>query len=74
MEELLNACKTIFDGSPQAVGVAHVLVDDDGVPYDFSYEYLNDAMAAFSGDRTEDLLGSAVTSTGATTAWAGWPI
>lgn len=43
-------------------------------PYDFSYEYLNDAMAAFSGDRTEDLLGSAVTSTGATTTWAGWPI
>lgn len=57
MEELLEACKALFDRSNQAVGVAHVLVDDEGNPYDFAYAYLNQAMADISNQSREDLLG-----------------
>ncbi len=57
MEKLLAACKAIFDESPQAVGVAQVLTDEAGEPYDFAYVYLNAAMAAFTGSQVEDLVG-----------------
>ncbi len=57
MEWLLNACKVLFDESPQAIGIARVLVDDAGKPYDFSYEYLNPVMAAFTDETVDDLMG-----------------
>ncbi len=57
MEELREACKAFFDKSPQAVGVARILVDENGEPYDFYYEYLNQSMANVSGARIEDLTG-----------------
>ena len=40
IEGLLNTCKVLFDNSLQAVGVARVLVDDQGEPYDFHYAAL----------------------------------
>ena len=57
IEGLLNTCKVLFDNSLQAVGVARVLVDDQGEPYDFHYEYLNQSMANVSGAAIEDLIG-----------------
>lgn len=57
MEGLIEACKALFDQSPQAVGVARVLVDEDGEPYDFYYEYLNQSMANITGATIEELTG-----------------
>ncbi len=60
MEALLKACADIFDQSPQAFGIARVFLDDAGNPVDFTYEYLNPAMADMTGQKVEDLQGKAV--------------
>ncbi len=57
MNQLFQACKALFDKNPRATGVARVLLDDDGHPVDFAYEYLNEAMAAFTASTVDELLG-----------------
>lgn len=56
MDALLEACGRIFDKSTQPFGVAHVILAEDGSPTGFTYEYLNPAMARFSGQTPEELL------------------
>ena len=57
MDELLRAWETTFGRSTLPFGVAEVLLDDQGRPYDFAYRYINAAAAALTGHVTEDLLG-----------------
>ena len=57
MDELLRAWETTFGCSTLPFGVAEVLLDDRGRPYDFAYRYINAAAAALTGHVTEDLLG-----------------
>ncbi len=56
-EELFKSLKLIFDRSPQAVGVAKIILDDHGNPCDFSYEYLNEKLASMTDSTIEDLVG-----------------
>lgn len=58
--QVLKACSEIFDRSPQPFGVARLHVDDAGVPFDFSYAYLNPAMAALTNQTVDELLGRKV--------------
>ena len=46
MDELLRAWETTFGCSTLPFGVAEVLLDDRGRPYDFAYRYINAAAAA----------------------------
>lgn len=45
MDELLRAWETTFGRSTLPFGVAEVLLDDQGRPYDFAYRYINAAAA-----------------------------
>ena len=69
MDELLRAWETTFGRSTLPFGVAEVLLDDQGRPYDFAYRYINAAAAALTGHVTEDLLGEE-----AYALWGGDPI
>lgn len=69
MDEMLRVWATTFDRSPLPFGVAEVLLDERGRPYDFAYRYLNKAMASLTGHSTDDLLGE-----GAYALWGGDPI
>ena len=70
MKSILEACRTLFDKSPQPFGVARVYIDESGKPYDFSYEYLNPAMAAMTNQTVEELQGKAVYAMwGGDTTW-----
>ncbi|MEE0346915.1 MAG: hypothetical protein UDM07_10870, partial [Adlercreutzia sp.] len=69
MDELLRAWETTFGCSTLPFGVAEVLLDDQGRPYDFAYRYINAAAAALTGHVTEDLLGEE-----AYALWGGDPI
>ncbi len=66
MQTLLGACAEIFDKSPQPFGIARVFVNSDGEPLDFTYAYLNPAMAAMTGQTVEELQGR-----GAYAMWGG---
>ena len=68
MDEMLQVWATTFDQSPLPFGVAEVLVDGEGRPYDAVYRYLNPAMAAITDHRAEDLIGM-----GMYTIWGGDP-
>ena len=46
MDELLRAWETTFGCSTLPFGVAEVLLDDRGRPYDFAYRYINAAAAS----------------------------
>lgn len=69
MDELLRAWETTFGCSTLPFGVAEVLLDDRGRPYDFAYRYINAAAAALTGHVAEDLLGEE-----AYALWGGDPI
>ncbi len=69
MDEMLKVWATTFDRSPQPFGVAEVLLDEAGQPYDAVYRYLNPAMAAITGHTADDLTG-----VGMYTIWGGDPI
>ena len=60
MDEILEFCSKIFDTSPQPFGVAHVLLDSEGRPEDFTYAYLNPSMAAMTNQQVEELKDVAV--------------
>ena len=73
MKALLDACASIFDKSPQPFGVARVYVDENENPVDFSYEYLNPAMAAMTNQTVDDLQGKKVYQMwGGDTTWLGY--
>ncbi len=57
---MLKACSEIFDRSPQPFGVARLHVDETGQPVDFSYVYLNPAMAALTDQTVDELMGRKV--------------
>ncbi|MFR5828070.1 MAG: hypothetical protein ACLUE1_02925 [Adlercreutzia equolifaciens] len=69
MDELLRAWETTFGCSTLPFGVAEVLLDDRGRPYDFAYRYINAAAASLTGHVAEDLLGEE-----AYALWGGDPI
>ena len=69
MDELLRAWETTFGRSTLPFGVAEVLLDDQGRPYDFAYRYINAAAASLTGHVAEDLLGEE-----AYALWGGDPI
>lgn len=69
MDELLRAWETTFGRSTLPFGVAEVLLDDRGRPYDFAYRYINAAAASLTGHVAEDLLGEE-----AYALWGGDPI
>ena len=48
MDELLRAWETTFGCSTLPFGVAEVLLDDRGRPYDFAYRYINAAAASLT--------------------------
>lgn len=60
MDQLLSACAQIFDQSNQPFGIVHARTDEDHVPIDFTYAYLNPAMAAMTGDEVGDLVGKGI--------------
>ncbi|MEC4176153.1 ATP-binding protein [Adlercreutzia sp. R21] len=68
MDEMLRVWATTFDRSPLPFGVAEVLLDDEGRPYDAVYRYLNPAMASITDHAVEDLIG-----VGMYTIWGGDP-
>lgn len=69
MDEMVRVWDATFGRSSLPFGVAEVLLDDQGRPYDFTYRYLNDAMASLTGHSTSDLIGE-----GAYAMWGGDPI
>ena len=69
MEEMLKVWKATFDRSPLPFGVAEVLLDEGGRPYDAVYRYLNPPMAAITGDVADDLVG-----VGMYALWGGDPV
>lgn len=69
MDELLRAWETTFGCSTLPFGVAEVLLDDRGRPYDFAYRYINAAAASLTGHVAEGLLGEE-----AYALWGGDPI
>lgn len=54
---LFESLKIIFDNTPQPVGVAKMILDDDGEVCDFEYFYLNSKLAEMSNEKVEDLQG-----------------
>ena len=66
MDEMLKVWKATFDRSPLPFGVAEVLLDEGGRPYDAVYRYLNPPMAAITGHTAAELTG-----VGMYTIWGG---
>ena len=62
MDQLFEFYHKTFGRSPIAFSVASVCLDDAGRPVDFTYEYLNAAAAALTGQTPEELLGKSVYS------------
>ena len=57
MDKLLSICAQIFDRCTLPFGVVHARPGASGVPADFTYAYLNPAMAAMTDSTVDDLLG-----------------
>lgn len=57
MDQLLSACAQIFDRCSLPFGVVRARPGSSGAPADFTYAYLNPAMAAVTGNTVEYLLG-----------------
>ena len=53
----LTAFKKIYDKSAIAFAVINLIRNDEGVAYDFLYEYANQAMADIDGIKVSDLIG-----------------
>lgn len=68
MDEMLKVWAATFDRSPLPFGIAEVLLDGEGRPYDAVYRYLNPAMASVTDHAVEDLMG-----VGMYTIWGGDP-
>ncbi|MEY8461550.1 ATP-binding protein [Eggerthellaceae bacterium 24-137] len=68
MDEMLKVWAATFDRSPLPFGIAEVLLDGEGRPYDAVYRYLNPAMASITDHAVEDLMG-----VGMYTIWGGDP-
>ena len=53
----LTAFKKIYDKSAIAFAVLNLIRNDEGVAYDFLYEYANQAMADIDGIKASDIVG-----------------
>ncbi|MBE6748963.1 MAG: response regulator [Ruminococcaceae bacterium] len=53
----LSAYKKVYDKSPVAFAILDLVKNDAGEPYDFLYEYANQAMADIDGIKVSDIIG-----------------
>lgn len=58
MDTMFFTCKEVFDQSPLPFGIAKLVLNENGDPTGFTYEYLNPAMASLTEQTVEELIGT----------------